>query len=361
MNMETVGKLIARTGDALGCPPNGSGLNSIRRNGIVNISKGCDDKGRGQTDAVKAAEHRHGTRTIEHNYDDGTQTTDNGAIMMGRPLQRIEGLVSMAASRLPALAEVRCFSDISRTDPVYVRLFAEAPERVKRRAGLATAKASHASIAARLVPAMKATDHSSAAAARKLSVQCDRAKHTVRERTKVLARLEARLRHATLVTKRAELWEDHISNFDCVTKEEQRERMRFDDVSAVTWEMLIARYSVPNVRRALRETKAAAPTARGKRTCAGASGRVSRSTAVESKARPRRGKLVRARVTVARDGLKLAIKVTPDRRGVCKRRSCVVVPAVSDEEAAHAEATASVPRRTRCGRLAPRRLFGVES
>ena len=123
MHTETVGKLIARTGDDLGNAPHGSGLNSIRRNGIVGVSKGCDATGRGQTDAQKAANHRGGLRVIEQCYDDATSSTDNGAHLMKRAQQTIESLRSVARKRLLALAKMRVFSDVPVADPVRQRVF----------------------------------------------------------------------------------------------------------------------------------------------------------------------------------------------------------------------------------------------
>ena len=50
---------------------------------------------------------------------------------MGRPMQSIESLRSLVATRLPALANVRRISDIELTDPVRVRMIDEEPKRLR--------------------------------------------------------------------------------------------------------------------------------------------------------------------------------------------------------------------------------------
>ena len=189
MNMETVGRVFAETGDALGLRPYSSGLNSGRRNGIVGIAKGCDDQGRDQTNTKKAANHhgKSGTQIIDAFYDDATSSSDNGALLMGRQMERMESLRTLATTRLPELAKYRTFTDVPKEDPVRVRLFEEEPARLAARRLRALAK----QVVAQLTEQVQASEGDERA---KGQVQLEKAQRILSERRKKLDRLESRLR-----------------------------------------------------------------------------------------------------------------------------------------------------------------------
>ena len=99
--------------DELGFRPHASGLNSVRRNAMVNVQKGAEHAGFDTAmHAKKVSQHRgDGQACREKVYEDSTATTDIGAFLMGRAPQRIEKLRSLAMTRVPELASVRKPSD----------------------------------------------------------------------------------------------------------------------------------------------------------------------------------------------------------------------------------------------------------
>ena len=319
MNMETVGRLIARTGKYLGRRSHGDGLNSLRRLGLVTISKGCDDKGRGQTDAVRAAEHKNGTRTIERNYDDGTETTDNGCHHMGRPMKRMEGLRPASQMRLPALAEMLVFSDMAADDAVRKRVFDEAPERRLRRAALVKAQAADKVAQASLAKAVEqaAARGGTDDAVRQRRRVAEQVAQYLAKQKKLLANLENRLRHAAIEAKRAEMWEDRLAQFDRVTREELTALSMYRDRSGETLESLVVRFSGQEtegpvaLRRRSAAVAATGRAAAGRRRGQGEEGAPAK--------RARRGKLVTLSLCLGESGEVMA-RVLPvaDRRGRAK-------------------------------------------
>jgi len=118
MTVETVGDIFREIGDEIGAKPGASGVNSGRRNSGVAVSKGCDKNGWSQLQAKKQFAHkaRSGVSTFETTYDDGSNTTDTGALQMGRRPVDLEGLRSMSQTVVPELVSCRLWSDLSSTE-----------------------------------------------------------------------------------------------------------------------------------------------------------------------------------------------------------------------------------------------------
>lgn len=214
LHMETVGKIISSTGDDLGVMPHASGLNSMRRNGIVAISRGCDERGRDQTNTKKAVNHRGkgGNCVVDIFYDDATSGTDNGALLMGRGMVRIESLRSLMATRLPALACVRLFSDVAPDDPLRVKLYDQDKERLLRVQGVERAQ----QVVKLLESADDKVDGPSAEQMEQAHGILIKARSKLRDAVR-------RAQHATLETKRFELYQRHLRQIDRpLTDDEKR-------------------------------------------------------------------------------------------------------------------------------------------
>ena len=71
-----------------------------------------------QLQAKKQFAHkaRSGVSTFETTYDDGSNTTDTGALQMGRKPKDLEGLCSMSETVVPQLVSCRVWSDLEAAE-----------------------------------------------------------------------------------------------------------------------------------------------------------------------------------------------------------------------------------------------------
>ena len=318
MHMETVGRTFAELGDDLGFRPYASGLNSVRRNGMVAVSKGCDDTGRDMTTAKKAANHRgrSGTMVLETVYDDATSSTDMGAIMMGRRVKRIESLRTLATTRLPALAKVRTFGDVAANDLVRQRIFENEPKRLKLRQMWTAAKEVERKLRLEANEARAAANTQGSNEQRQVArdrlQEADQAKAIVEKRRRKLDNLEAKLRSHVVKTKRWEMWEDHMSKWDKVSQATVTSRIALKDESKTTLSSLVAQLSTAQASREAAAQARLGGRPRHKQVRRDGAGQVLRK---------RRGGLVCASVSVGSDGeVKLELRPTEDRRASVKKQ-----------------------------------------
>jgi len=124
MRVETVGESYRRTEVALGLEPHSCGLNSGRRNAIVNVSTSTDRLGMGPTTAQKVINHRGGTKTLEQVYSNDTGTVDVGALLHGgRAPRRLEAADDLALTRCTALVGVERFEQVPQEHKAYTEVY----------------------------------------------------------------------------------------------------------------------------------------------------------------------------------------------------------------------------------------------
>ena len=377
MRAEQIGKGFAAIHDALGGRPFGGGLNSVRRNGIVGLREGCERAGRDLNNVKKAVNHHgaSGTQVIDVFYDDSTASLDLGALLMQREMQSMESLKCLAVARLPELAQVRVFEDVALGDDVRVLVYEKDPQRlqllelvgkarerlerldelVAHEAAVVGAPPGEARVAAAAARSPGAVGVAGAAgaagavgpqrdvaggasepaepqSAAKLTAARQRQADSLAALTRRLRLLEGRLRHATVVTKRWELYESHMATFDSLDEATLRARAVVVDRRGVELASMVAQFSSPGpdrrvppyVSAARRASRAAAATPEAqearrvarrdaaKRLRPTESGGAGAATAAK---RPRRGRLVEARVCMGEGGrVQLRLQPTVDRR-----------------------------------------------
>jgi len=295
---------------------------------------------------------------------------------MQREMQSMESLKCLAVARLPELAQVRVFEDVALGDDVRVLVYEKDPQRlqllelvgkarerlerldelVAHEAAVVGAPPGEARVAAAAARAPGAVGVAGAAgaagavgpqrdvaggasesaepqsAAAKLAVARQRQADSLAALTRRLRLLEGRLRHATVVTKRWELYESHMATFDSLDEATLRARAVVVDRRGVELASMVAQFSAtgpdrrvpPYVSAARRASRAAAATPEAqearrvarrdaaKRLRPTESGGAGAATAAK---RPRRGRLVEARVCMGEGGrVQLRLQPTVDRR-----------------------------------------------
>ena len=226
MGTEWFGSVFRDVGDELGYRPHASGLNSVRRNAMVNVQKGAEHAGfDAAMHAKKVSQHRgDGQACREKVYEDSTATTDIGAFLMGRTPQRIEKLRSLAMTRVPDLAIVRKPSDVDKADAIRVLIVDSNEQR------LAVQKALDA-----YAKVVKDT---------KSAAQRSQARGKVQMLTHELGVIVRRLEARMLEEKRQQVYADGQRALADMPIEEFKARKEVRDLSSLTREGLLTKYLV---------------------------------------------------------------------------------------------------------------------
>jgi len=229
MTAHYVGEVFKRAAEDVGFKPGSGGVNCMRRSTMVAVQKNAEKQGFDPAMHAKhVVSHRSpGHQCREGTYEDATKTTDIGAFLMRRPVEEIEGLKNLSATRCPELAKYKKPSDVPKKDPTWKLLRTDDELRAYRRA----AKKLEGLIEGAGKEGTTTTGDEVASVQAKLNMV-----------EKEVCSLEKHLHERVLLAKKMEVYEQHQEALKTMPMEELQSLQEVNSFEGVSLPQLLLRY-----------------------------------------------------------------------------------------------------------------------